>query len=214
VNFFIKTLFQGNSPYNGEVKVVESFGVRKLFASGYVQSRSLNKDGLTGSYWDGFVSGSFSLSKDGRILMLGIAGGTGIKLLINKYGLVNIDAVEIDPLMIELSKKYFDLNDKNVNIFNTDALKFVKEARYKYDMICLDLFSKGDVAVGTESESFFQNLRNLMKENAVLVINKLYLTKEEIDKYLVFLHKVFSKTEILTFRETVRIDNIIIYAYK
>ena len=211
MTFWVKTLFQGTSPYNGEVKVTESFGERRLIAAGYTQSRSLNKDGLTGSYWDGFIKNIPELNLDSRVLMLGLGGGTGVKLLTTKFGLVAIDAVEIDPLMVELAKKYLDLKEKNVNIVVEDALKFVKEARYKYDLICVDLFSRGGVAVGAESKHFFQTLKGLLNEGGVVAINKLFTTHEDLQNYVSFLKQVFAQTQCLLVHGALRADNVIVY---
>lgn len=212
MNIFAKTLFQTQSKYNGEVKILEFFAERRLVADGYTQSRSLNKAGLTGSYWDGFVNPMIKLNKDSRVLILGLAGGTVAKLLTKKFGLINIDGVDIDPLMIELGKKYLDFKENNVNVIITDALKFVKEARYKYDLICVDLFAHGDAAVGTESGGFFADIKNILNKDGLVVINKLFKTNNELKNYVDFLHNIFNKTDILLVRGSIQTDNVIIYA--
>lgn len=210
---FTKTLFQGNSPHNGEVKVVESFGERRLIAAGYTQSRSLNKDGLTGSYWDGFVRNIPDLSKDSRVLILGLGGGTIAKLLTNKFGLLAIDGVEIDPLMVKLGQKYFDMTERNLNIIEQDAQKFLKNARYKYDLVAVDLFAHGDVAVGVETVAFFEKVKQVLAKDAVVVINKIFRGKEQLQNYVDFVGSIFSKVNIVLVRGTVSTDNVLIYAY-
>lgn len=210
---FTKTLFQGHSPHNGEVKVVESFGERSLIAAGYTQSRSLNKYGQTGAYWDGFIRNIPDLSLDNRILILGLGGGTIAKLLTNRFGLIAIDGVEIDPLMIELGKKYFEMTEKNLNIFNQDALKFLKETRYKYDLVAVDLFAHGDVAVGTETASFFEKVKQVLAKDAVVVINKIFRGKDQLQNYVDFIGTIFSHTNIVLVRGTISTDNVLIYAY-
>jgi len=212
VNIFLKTLYQGKSKVNGEIKVIESFGERRLIAAGYTQSRSLNKNGLTGSYWDGFVNPMIKLNLEARVLILGLAGGTIAKLLTKRFGLVTIDGVDIDPLMIDLGKKYLDFDERNVNVIIADALKFVKEARYKYDLICVDLFSHGDVAVGAESEGFFENTKKILNRDGLVVINKLFRNRQELKIFTDLLHSIFNKTDILLVRGSIRTDNVIIYA--
>lgn len=214
MNIFTKTLFQGISKFNGEIKVTEGFGVRRLVAAGYTQSRSLNDYGLTGSYWDGFINNIPNLKKDSRVLMLGVGGGTALKLLTNKFGPIAIDAVEIDPLMIELAEKYFDLTEKNVNIIIGDALKFIKDARYKYDLVCVDLFAHGDVAVGAGSKEFFAGIKKTIKDEGVVAINKLFFNKKDLDEYLDFIHQVFDRTEVLVVKGSLSNENVIVYATK
>lgn len=214
MSIWAKTLWSGNSPINGEVRIIESFGERRLIAAGYTQSRSLNKEGLTGSYWDGFIRNIPDLKLDDRILILGLAGGTIAKLLTKKFGQIVIDGVEIDPLMVELGKKYLDFNEKNVNIIFADALKYVKDSRYKYDLVGVDLFARGGVAIGAETESFFKNIRNLMSEKGIVVINKLFNGNKDLEDYLKFLEKIFKKTEILLVRGSLSAENVVIYATK
>lgn len=213
MNIFTKTLFQVKSKYNGDIKVTSGFGECRLIAAGYTQSRTLNKDGLTGSYWDGFVNDIIRLDHDSRVLILGLGGGTIAKLLTKKFGPIAIDGVEIDPIMVELGQKYLDFREKNVKIIIDDAKNFIKDARFKYDLVCVDLFSHGDVAVGTESKIFFEDIKQIISKNGIVVINKIFTNNQDLKKYVDFLHEIFSKTDILLVRGSVRTDNVIVYAY-
>ena len=182
-------------------------------ADGYTQSRSLNKNGLTGSYWDGFVRNIPELERDSRVLILGLGGGTIAKLLTKRFGLISIDGVEIDPLMVELGRKYLDFKEKNVNVINQDALEFLKNTRYKYDFVGVDLFAHGDTAVGTESEQFFKKIKQALNKNAVVVINKIFTDRDSLKNYLDFIGSIFNKTDILLVRGGFSTDNVIVYAY-
>jgi len=195
------------------VKVTSGFGERRLVADNYTQSRSLNKDGLTGSYWDGFINEAIKLNIDSRVLILGLGGGTIAKMITNKFGRVYIDGVEIDSLMVELGKNFLDFSEKNVKIIKEDAKKFVKDARFKYDLVCVDLFSHGNVAQGTETKSFFEDVKRLVNKDGVVVINKIFTSNSDLKKYVDFLHEIFSKTDILLIRGSIRTDNVIVYAY-
>lgn len=213
MNIFTKTLFQTKSKYNGDVKIVESFNERRLVAEGYTQSRNLNKNNLTGSYWDGFVNPLIKLKPDSRVLILGLAGGTIAKLLTKRFGLIAIDGVEIDPLMVELGQKYLDFTETNVNIIIADAKKFIKEARFKYDLVCVDLFAHGVVAVGTESKVFFEDIKNLLNPSGIVAINKIFSNNQELSNYVDFIHETYNRTDILLVRGSIRTDNVIVYAF-
>ncbi len=213
MTLFTKTLYSGTSPHNGEIRVFESFGERRLVAAGYTQSRTLNKHGMTGSYWDGFVRNIPDLGKDARVLILGLGGGTIAKLLTKKFGLISIDGVEIDPLMVELGREFLDFKEKNVNVINQDAQDFLKETRYKYDFVAVDLFAHGDVAKVAESEQFFKKVKQVLSKDAVVVINKIFKDKENLNKYVDFIGGIFNKTDILLVRGGFSTDNVIVYAY-
>jgi spermidine synthase len=195
------------------VRVYELFGERKLVASGFTQSRNLNKRGLTGQYWDGFIRNLPDFSKDSRFLILGLGGGTIAKLLTKKYGLVAIDGVEVDPLMVELGRKYLDFDEKNVNVFIEDALKFIKHSHYKYDMIAVDLYAHGDNVVGTASADFFEKVRNITAKDGVVVVNKIFDSREEVNDYLDFIGQIFDRTEVQLIRNSLHTENVLVYAY-
>ena len=71
-----------------------------------------------------------------------------------KYNFIkNITLVELDPKMIEISKTQKDLvklnknslNNSKVEIINTDAFKFIKNTKNKYDFIIADFPDPRDV---------------------------------------------------------------------
>ena len=52
--------------------------------------------------------------------------------------------VEIDPLVVEVCKKYLPktaccLNDPRLNIYYEDGLKFIRSCEDQYDLIIVDL---------------------------------------------------------------------------
>lgn len=210
-----KILYKGQSSFNGEVKVTENQGTRRLVASGFTQSQSLRADGLTGlAYWDNMVPSDLSLNSDSRVLILGLAGGTVAKIITNRFGQMIIDGVEIDPLMIELGKKFFFLNEPNLNINIIDAASFVKEARFKYDLICLDIFMGGVVPKEFEKIEFMEDVRQVLKDDGVLAINKIFSGKEELANFEEFVKRIFPVTYSKVVRGDPKLDNVIVYARK
>ena len=210
--FWEKTLFEAVSPINGKIKVSEQNGKRKLTVDGYTQSVSLNRDGLTGKhYWDIFTDGSIRLDQDSRVLVLGLGGGTIPKILTRKFGLVLIDGVEIDPLIVEIAKNYFGLNEPNVNIFTEDAAKFVKNAKYKYDLICVDIYNGGEMASICSDRSFFEDCKKIMSEKGVLGVNKIISSSYDLKNYLDFLRGFFKSVQYFVDTKNLNHTNAIIY---
>ena len=210
-----KTLYKGQSEFNGEVEVVENLGTRRLIAAGFTQSQSLKSDGLTGlHYWDSLVPKELVLGADARILLLGLGAGTVAKIITHRFGPVAIDGVEIDPLMVELGKKYFSLDEPNLNIIITDAASFVKEARYKYNLICMDIFMGGVVPKEFESKEFLDGVKGLLKDDGTLAINKIFSGKEELKKFEDFVQSVFPVVHSQVVRGDPKLDNVIVYAQR
>ena len=82
------------------------------------------------------------IQKMNHILILGIAGGSVIKTLKNEFEYQNkITGVEIDPNIIDLANKYFQLDEiQNLEIIITDAFEFVLRSSTQYDLVIIDIF--------------------------------------------------------------------------
>lgn len=189
--FLRKTLWEGESPFNGRVKVIESSGTRRLVVGVYTQSRNLDKKGKTGFYWDAFTENIPNLSLDSRILILGLGAGTSAKVLTNKFGPVPIHGVEIDPLIVELGKKYFYLNEPNIKVFTEDAEEFIKKSNDKYDVICVDLFYGDKTPKFLTGQVFLENVKEHLHQGGVAVINKICNNKSEDEEFVWLVAKVF-----------------------
>lgn len=192
MNIWGKILYKGSSPFNGEVKVVEFLGgQRRLFASAFAQSRSLKQDGSSEFYWDAFADNVDNLPEKAEIVILGLGAGTSASSLRKKFPQAKIDGVEIDPLMIELGRKYFDLDEAHVNIYTEDAAVFVKKNEKKYDLVGLDLFVGSTTPGFVFQDEFFGQLKNLMKEDSLLIANKIYERAEEVIPFKEFFERHF-----------------------
>lgn len=210
--FWEKILWEGESPYSGKIRVVESFGVRRSIVDGLTQSRNIPESGKTGFYWDSFVENLPAISKNSKILILGLGGGTSAKLFINKFGSVSIDGVEIDKKIIDIGKKFFYLRDPNIKIHQRDAYKFVSEAKDKYDVICVDVFKGSKIPAFVESILFLQNVRKLLKEGGVVIVNKICEDEIEDRKFVESLSGVFREIKVSRERGSNYQQNVIVYA--
>jgi spermidine synthase len=210
-----KTLYKGQSKFNGEVKVTENSGLRRLVAGSHTQSQTLNTDGHTSlRYWAGMVPEEIILDVDSRVLILGLGAGTTAKIITNRFGPIAIDGVEIDPLMVELGKKYFFLDQPNLNITIADASEFIKDARYKYDLICVDVFVAGSVPREIESKEFFEKVKNALADGGTVTINKIFSGKSEQEKFENLIRSVFPVTSSFVVRGDPKLDNVIVHARK
>jgi len=213
MNIWKKTLYKGHSPVNGEVMVTEYMGIRRLVAGGHTQSQSLNSNGITGyRYWDDMVPPELRLTLDARVLIIGLGAGTTVKIINHRFGPVAIDGVEIDPLMIELGKKYFDMNEPNLQVHLTDAVDYVRDARYKYDLICLDAFVAGSVPEKIQTGDFLTSVKNILTPEGLCSMNKIFSGKEELEEFEKLVNSVFPNVSSHVVRGDPRLDNVIVYA--
>jgi spermidine synthase len=76
-----------------------------------------------------------------RVLIVGLGGGAMVRFLTHHEPQVHIDAVEIDPVVVRLADKYFDVRSGgNVRVHTADAVRFVESTADRYDLILMDAF--------------------------------------------------------------------------
>jgi len=77
-----------------------------------------------------------------RQLIIGGGAFTLPEYIAKKYPKTIVDAVEIDGDLVEISKKYFDLNQpSNLNIIQADGRQYLNQTSNKYDVITMDAFN-------------------------------------------------------------------------
>lgn len=162
----------------------------------YIQAGGLTQSGgIVESIWRSTlrqVHSTERLHRDAgkvqRILILGLGGGTLAKLLRKKYPDAKITGIEIDPIMIELGKKYLDLDkyDIDIKIQDTNKFKFGE-----YDLVIVDMYCGDNFPKEFESDEF---LRKLTKFKTV-IINRLYYGEKRPDtvRFGNKLEKIFKK---------------------
>ncbi|CAI5454580.1 unnamed protein product [Caenorhabditis angaria] len=121
------------------------------------------------------------------VLEIGLGGGSLDMFLHTMNPNINITAVELDPVVVKISQKWFDVveNSKRKTLVE-DGLKFIdKEAENdkKYDVIYLDACDSSHI-LPCPSKIFrntktYENLYKIVKENGVLVINILSYNQEK-----------------------------------
>lgn len=115
-----------------------------------------------------------------HILILGVAGGSVIKTLVDEIEYKGkITGVEIDPDIIEVANKYFNLNLMHqLDIVIDDAFEFVLKAKQKYDLIIIDVFE--DIHMPNFLfESFFSNkICSLLNDKGFVLFNTMILDEK------------------------------------
>ena len=118
------------------------------------------------------------------LLISGGVAGTANEIL--KYNISKIDYVELDPLIIELGKKYTkNLDNEKINIINKDARLFVRQTDEKYDIIIIDLPDPSTAQLNRfYTTEFFKELKKTLNNDAVISLSlssaENYLSKEII----------------------------------
>ena len=109
-----------------------------------------------------------------NILVIG-AGDGGVVRELTRYDSVrNIDMVEIDPLVVDVCKKYLPqtacrFDDPRLNIVFEDGLKFVRTRKDAYDLIIVDSTDPFGPGEGLFTREFYGNCFNALKDDGIMV---------------------------------------------
>lgn len=106
-----------------------------------------------------------------NVLILGLGCGTVVKIIDKSAKIVG---VEFDPVMIDIGKKYFDLEKyANLEIVCEDASKYVKKTKKIFDLILVDLYVGQEFPKEFESDEFLKKLSQIVSKNGTVIFNRL-----------------------------------------
>ena len=131
---------------------------------------------LTGGPWDYFmVAPYFNAGQrpaDVRsAAIIGLAAGTVARDLSTAYGPIPIDGVEIDPKIIEVGRKYFDMNEPNLHAIAQDGRYYITTTPKRYDLIGIDAYRQPYIPFHLTTRQFFQQVHDHLTPTGVAVIN-------------------------------------------
>ncbi len=101
-----------------------------------------------------------------------IGGGIGGALEeILKYGVESVDYLELDPLVVELSRRYVPahIQDPRLKVFNMDGRYWVKRTRQKYDVVIVNLPEPFTAQLNRFfTQEFYDEIRRILTPSGVL----------------------------------------------
>ena len=104
-----------------------------------------------------------------NVLCIGLGVGI-VPMQFAKEGL-SVDVIEINPDVVPLAQKYFDLDPARLNISIGDGRYFVNQTRKQYDTIILDAFLGDSSPSHLMTREAFSEMRRALKPTGTLVIN-------------------------------------------
>jgi spermidine synthase len=116
-----------------------------------------------------------------NILILGVAGGSVIKTLVDEIQFEGkITGVEIDPEIIKIANNYFDLDKiPNLEIVITDAFEFILKTTKKYDLIVIDIFQDTKMPSFLFEHFFTDRICALLEKSGFVLFNTMILDVNE-----------------------------------
>jgi spermidine synthase len=128
-------------------------------------------------------------------LVIGLGAGE-LPMLLANAGL-QVDVVEIDPIVKLMAEKHFAFELPQEQIFIADGRYFLSHTEKKYDYIVLDAFNSDQVAWHLLSREALQTTRKRLSEHGLLAINFTSQTgSKDIASLQATLNKVFAHVRL------------------
>lgn len=109
-----------------------------------------------------------------KVLVIGGGDGGTVRELTRYKTIEKIDMVEIDKLVVDVSKAYLPitsskLDDPRVSLYFEDGIKFVADTKEVYDLILVDSTDPIGPGEGLFTTEFYQNCFNILSKDGILV---------------------------------------------
>jgi len=170
-----------NSPINQKLKVKWEDGRKVLNTLNTNYSYGILEDVLN------YGLDAIPLKNKEKVLVLGMGAGSVIKSLRKRYqSKAYIKAVELDPVVIKLAAKKFNIiPSSDLEIIEKDAYKFIAKSKKTYDLIIVDIFIDLEVPKEFYSSTFWKEVEKRIRIGGFVLFNAgIDLTEEEIDQFL------------------------------
>jgi len=151
------------------------------------------------------------VTEPGKILIIGLGGGSIPGFLHPRYPKTRIDCVDIDPDVIEVAKKFFAFKeDSNLRAYAADGRKFIEESKDRYDIIFLDAYGNDFVPPHLTTREFLTAVRRILTPDGIVVGNLWSrLSNPLYDSMVRTYEEVFEQVYLFTVPER---ENIILVA--
>ncbi|MBP1733270.1 MAG: putative lipoprotein [Deltaproteobacteria bacterium] len=169
-----KIIYQKQSPYSLVVVTEDDRGMRTLsFGTGGVRQSVFkvgDLDHLELPYAPVMVSGLALCPEPRRVLVVGLGGGSIPSFLHKHYPKTRIDAVEIDPVVVEVAKQFFGFSeDETLKAYVQDGRQFIEERPNVYDIIFLDAFGSDSIPYHLATREFLEAVRRAITPQGVVL---------------------------------------------
>jgi predicted membrane-bound spermidine synthase len=171
-------IYEGESAYNYiQVLEINDFHLLRLNEGQGVHSIYHPTQLSYGGPWEQVLAGPFfnpppyDPANVTSMAIVGLAAGTTARQATEVYGPIAIDGIEIDPDIVQVAREYFDMNMPNLNVIVQDGRWGLARTARQYQIISVDAYRPPYIPWHLTTKEFFQEVRNRLTEDGVLVIN-------------------------------------------
>jgi spermidine synthase len=164
--------FRGNSHF-GQLQVLDArVGASRYYLNDWLTQNTYDPDRKQSmSHFTYMLSGLARAYTTNISDVLCIGLGVGIVPMdFVKQG-ARVDVVEINPAVVPMAKRFFDLQPDKFNLTIDDGRHFLNRTRKQYDAVILDAFLGDSSPSHLLTREAFTSIRRAMRPGGTLVIN-------------------------------------------
>lgn len=157
------------------LEIWKSRDATEFRVAGAVHAWYHRKRYLTGLAWD-MIAAAALLGKPRprSVLMLGLAGGTSLRILRHLLPDCRFTAIDIDPEIVGLAKRHMRLDTLEIDVHIADAYRWLAANRRTFDAVIDDIYLAGKTDVfrpQSMDEALIGHLRRAVAPGGVLAVN-------------------------------------------
>jgi spermidine synthase len=165
-------LFRKDTAYH-RIFVVQDDERRYLrFGSSY-QSAMDRNDRFSGFVYTTYFDLARAYVPSARnVLFVGLGGGSAPKLLWRDFPDLQLQAVELDPVVVDVARRYFRLpRDSRLRVSVEDGRRYLVKHSRRYDVIVLDTFFEDGIPFHLTTREFLELVRSRLNPGGVVMTN-------------------------------------------
>jgi spermidine synthase len=171
-----KTIFTKVTPYATIAVKQGKGGLLTLWFGGSKYPDSAVKPGdpdhIEYEYAKAMAAALALVDEPKRVLVVGLGGGTIPSFLRKHYPGMVIDAVDIDPDVVDVAKQFFGFReDATMHAYVDDGRQFIEKCKAPYDIIFLDAYGSEDIPYHMATKEFLEAVRRAIAPNGVVAGN-------------------------------------------
>lgn len=210
-------LVDQRSSLYGHLKVADMGRFRMLLMDGIMQGGVLWPEGRTLYPYAGYMEALSMASCPGAKKVLAVGLGAGIIPMWFMNRGLDVEAVDINPQMLEMAKMWFGFRSPPVAVHIDDGRRFIQRSESSsYDLVILDVFNGEEIPYHLLTEEAFADVRRLLRPGGAFLIN--YVSYREKPRTRVTatlvreLRTSFEKVDVFAAGQPDRLNNLIVVA--
>lgn len=216
-----KLIYETESKINGKIEVFEVGKTRKIVVANTTQSLSWDSPSVPSRVWGRAVD-ILKENEPGltNVLVFGLGGGTMQHLISKAFKDIYIVSVEIDAVMIDIAKKYFDIDTiPNHKIINEDACRvLIEPTKYglsegTFKAAVIDIYCGERFPDLGKSGNFIAGLKKMIVPGGLIVFNRIYVEEhqDDVNAFIDFLDSYLYDIKSLVIAGVTNSDNVLIF---